>query len=423
MKLKQLRVPAIVTHKRTGRNFVVVRQPDGTRKQVYLRGAPGSAEQQTHYREVLSNLLAGKPVLPRKPTPAPSAWPTVGQLCAAFLLHAGRYYVDADGRQSRTVDNFNAAFEPLLHLYRDLPTDQFTVADMERVRDDLVAHEFGHEKDDKGNIVEGTGKKLCRRTINDRMQLVKHLWRWGVPQRLLPGSVWHEVSAFGGLPIGRSGVRDNPPVEAVPEAAVKKLLPVLTPTVRAMVEVQILGAMRPGEVVAMTRAQLTIGKQGENWIYRPKHHKNAWRGRERVIKLGPKAQALLRPRLTLAPDAAMFSPRAAWEEHCAEMRAHRQTPPTKQMRDRDARVAKAAAKLEFFDVSTYRRTVARACEKAGVEPFGLHRLRHLAGTRLVLKEGLEAARAALGHVDTRVTRRYAVAADHQLADEVAKRHG
>ena len=78
---------------------------------------------------------------------------------------------------------------------------------------------------------------------------------------------------------------------------------------------------------------------------------------------------------------------------------------------------------EFLDVPTYRRMIARACRKAGMQPWGPHRLRHAAGTRIALQDGVEAARVALGHVDDRVTRRYAHSADAAAAASVASRHG
>ncbi|MCY2955670.1 MAG: hypothetical protein NT107_01385 [Planctomycetota bacterium] len=93
MKPKQLRVPAPVHHRPSGRDVVFVRDAEGKRRRVYL-GEHGSTEAARRYREVLSERLAGKPVTTaasagREPT---SEWPTVAQLCAAFLLDAERYY-------------------------------------------------------------------------------------------------------------------------------------------------------------------------------------------------------------------------------------------------------------------------------------------------------------------------------------------
>jgi integrase len=92
----------------------------------------------------------------------------------------------------------------------------------------------------------------------------------------------------------------------------------------------------------------------------------------------------------------------------------------KQMRERDARAA--AAEPPVGD-RTYQRAIERACKQAGVPVWSPHRLRHAAGTRIYLQAGLEDARVALGHADDSITRRYAVAADSQLAADVIARLG
>jgi integrase len=80
-------------------------------------------------------------------------------------------------------------------------------------------------------------------------------------------------------------------------------------------------------------------------------------------------------------------------------------------------------KLEFLDVPTYRRTIARACGKAGMKLWGPHRLRHACGTRIAQQEGIEAASVALSHVDDRATRRYAHSADATAAATIAVKLG
>lgn len=403
MKPKKLRLPSIVHHKASGKDVVFLRCPGGRRQMVYL-GDHDSAESRRRYQEVLSQYLAGTPVLPPTRVQAPSTFPTVGQLAASFLLFANIYYRDAEGVLSAGVANFQPAFEPLLDLHRDTPTDQFQITDLDAVRQVLI-----------------DSKKYCRVTINGRMALIKQLFKWGVSKKQVPGSTWGELSAFRALPVGRGGVRDNPPVMAVPWAMVEKTVEHLPPTVRAAVMVQWWTGCRPAEVLAMTLRQLDT--TGETWLYNVVRHKGRWRGKERVVVLGPKAQAEVKPFLTLSPDRSVFSPQNAWKERAEELRANRQIPETKQTRERDAKAAAAQPKHEFFDVATYRRAIWRACDKAGIPHWSPHKLRHAAGTRLAIKEGIETARAALGHTDARMTRRYAVGADTELAKQVMGRLG
>jgi hypothetical protein len=69
----------------------------------------------------------------------------------------------------------------------------------------------------------------------------------------------------------------------------------------------------------MRAADITM--TGELWEYRPAQHKTAWRGRGRVVVLGPKAQAVVKPLLTVDVQAYLFS-RAAW---AAGARSRRRT--------------------------------------------------------------------------------------------------
>jgi integrase len=415
MKPKRLHVPSPVHHKASGKDLLFLRGADGKRRTIYL-GDHGSPEAERRYRAVLADHLSGKAVeTSAKPKPVASEWPDIAQLCAAFLLHAGRYYVDENGVPSGEVVAAKYAFAELLRLYRDMPTDRITIRDLLVVRQALIDR----------RVVEGAGRKcpngLSRRTINDRMYRVKRLFRWGVEQGLVPGPTWHELSALSGLPKGRCRVRDNPPVEAVPWPLVEETLPHLVPTVRAAVLTQWWTGMRPAELLGMTKRQIDMS--GDVWLYRPAKHKGSWRGRERLIAIGPRAQELLRPFLSLAPDAPLFSPRAAWDEFRATKRAGRQTKETKQQRDRDAKADQAEPVAEFFDVDSYRRAITRACDAAEVPHWSPHRLRHAAGTRIAASEGIEVARATLGHSDVATTRRYAHGADAELAKRTAERLG
>lgn len=412
MRSSSLRVPKSYHHKPTGQDVVILRDAAGKRRSVFLglHGTPAAARR---YREVIAAHLAGEPVMAAREArrmPA-SGWPSVGHLCAAYLLHAGSYYRDADGKPTGEVTHATIAFKMLLRLHRDTPTDRVTIRDLLSVRQALVdlreTHEHGRQ----------APHGLSRRTINDRMARIKRLFRWGVEQGSVPGAVWHEVSALRGLPKGRCGVHDNPAVEAVPWPLVESVLPHMVPTVRAAVEVQWWSGMRPAEVLAMTRRQLDTS--GETWLYKPTRHKGAWRGKERVVALGPKAQAVLRSLLRLEQDAPLFSARAAYDEFLAAKRERRQTPPTRQTRERDARRTTAEPVAEFFTVDEYRRAIERACDRADVPRWSPHRLRHAAGTRIAAANGIESARAALGHSDIGTTRRYAHGADVEIAKGVA----
>lgn len=418
MKSPGVRIPALFHHKALDQDAVCIRGADGKRRMIYC-GPHGSAAAKLRYREVLAEHLAGKPITTaraarrRSPT---SEWPTVGQLCAAYLVHAGRYYVDEQGNQTGEVTHATIAFKMLLKLQRDTPTDRIRVADLLVVRQALVDL---RERPRHGRRAPGG---LSRRTINDRMARVKRLFRWGCQQGAVPGSTWHELSAMSGLPKGRCGARDNPPISAVPWPLVESTLPHLVPTVADVVRLQWWSGMRPAEALALTRRQLDISDA--TWLYQLAHHKGTWRGRERVVALGPRAQEILRGRLRLELDVPVFNGRDAWNERRELLRSARRSPLTKQTRERDRLGDKHAENVaEMISVDEYRRAIHRACDDAGVPRWSPHRLRHAAGTRIAKEAGIEAVRAALGHTDIATSRRYAHGADVTIAADIARRLG
>lgn len=373
---------------------------------VYL-GPHESSEAAQRYRDALANYLAGKPVATRRSLQRPpSDWPTVGQLTAAFLIHCDNYYVDENGRRSKGVVNIVNAVKPFVTLLRDEPTDRVTINSLVEVRQSLV--EAG----------------LCnRRTINSKMQLVRQCIRWGVERRMVPGSVWHEVSAMKGLPPGRAGVRESKEVEAVPKQWVDAVLPHLQKPLAAAVELQWWCGARPSEILQLTRERLSFDKDG--WRFRPPAHKGQWRGKERVIVLGPEAQRILTPLLKLDREAAILSPRDAMDDISTQKAAARKSKETPSQAARRARNARKKPSVgEFYNVNSYRKAIHRACDAAEIPRWSPHRLRHAAGTRIYLAtKSIEHSRVALGHTDSRMTRRYAVAADSALAAAVMGQHG
>lgn len=417
-----LRVPSAVLHKTSGQSCVTLRLSNGARRQVFL-GAHGSPEAAKRYREVIAQYLAGQVVTTEQAKAAPSgAFPTVSRLVASFLLHAQQHYRNGDGVVSREVRNFMIAAEPFLHVLRDRRTDTLDCGDLSSVRAYWVEAEFGHKIDEAGNPIPGTGKRHARGYVNSTMRRIREMLRWGTENDgLVPGPVWHSLSAFRALGVGRGGARETEPVEAIPRAVVDAILPHLPATIAAAVELLWWSGMRAGELCNLRMRDVERG--AEVWFYRPVQHKGAWKGRTRVVTFGPKCQELLRPRLSANPDAFLFTPLAAMAERKAGWREARKSKPTPSQLARDERNSRKRSRYKAqFDVETLRRAVHRACDAAGVDRFGLHRLRHAAGTRLVLEAGDDAARLQLGHADERMVRRYSRAADDVARVAVAVAH-
>jgi integrase len=74
---------------------------------------------------------------------------------------------------------------------------------------------------------------------------------------------------------------------------VAAVLPFVSPHLAAMIKLQRLTGMRPGELVIIRPCDIDM--TGDVWIYEPFDHKNRWRGHRKQIPLGPEAQSLLEP--------------------------------------------------------------------------------------------------------------------------------
>ncbi len=168
------------------------------------------------------------------------------------------------------------------------------------------------------------------------------------------------------------------------------------------------------------------------WSYRPLSHKNSWRGRERVIVLGPQAQAVVREFLKEDASRYLFSPRDAVAElHAA--RGRRRRTKRKPSETRSRRPNAGQAHSPHYDRRSYRQAICRACDRAFPHPTlstikpkqltaeqrvelkewrAMHRwsplqLRHTAATQIRARFGLEAAQIVLGHAKADVTQVYA----------------
>jgi integrase len=203
---------------------------------------------------------------------------------------------------------------------------------------------------------------------------------------------------------GRADVRESAPVKPAPEAFVEAVRPFVARQVWAMIELQRLTAMRPGEVVTMRACDLDTS--GRIWSYVPESHKTEHHGKRRTIHLGPQAQAILRPWLRPELSAPLFSPAEAGAERRTALRRARKTSVQPSQRNR-AKARPAKTPGEAYTVDSYRRAIAYGCKRADVPKWHPHQLRHNAATRLRKAFGLDVARAVLGHSSPAVTEVYA----------------
>lgn len=114
---------------------------------------------------------------------------------------------------------------------------------------------------------------LCRTHINMRINRIRRIFKWGVENELVPSSVLHALQAVAPLKEGRTAARESEPVKPVPDDQVDAVLPLVSRQVAAMIELQRLTRMRPGEVVIMRPCD--VDRSGDVWVYNPAGHKDA----------------------------------------------------------------------------------------------------------------------------------------------------
>lgn len=156
------------------------------------------------------------------------------------------------------------------------------------------------------------------------MGKLKRLFKWAVATALIPPSVFHGLATIEGLKRGRSKAREAEPVKPVPDAHVDAIQPFVSRQVWAMVEVQRITGMRPGEVCQMRACD--IDTSGRVWIFRPQTHKTEHHGHQREIHIGPKGQEVLRPFLKPDLQAYLFSLKDAIAERREALHKSRKTP-------------------------------------------------------------------------------------------------
>ena len=274
--------PSYRLHRRSGQAVVTLSGQD-----IYL-GRYGAAESHDRYRNAVAE-WAARGRRPDNPAPEPI---TVAEICLEYLRWAERYYIGPDGRpREKELWHIKRTIRELREAFGLTPAAEFGPRKLEVIRDRFVAGGF------------------CRSQCNRRVQAVRRIFKWATAKELLPPSVWHGLDAVEGLRRGHTTAPETAPVRPVADDLVDAVRPYVSRPVWAMIELQRLTGMRPGETVILRGVD--VDRSGTAWTYVPEHHKTEHHGRQRVIVLGPRAQDILRPFLR---PGYCFSPREADRE-------------------------------------------------------------------------------------------------------------
>lgn len=384
---KARRMPKLSRHS-TGQARVVLGG------KTYYCGVWGSPEAYARYAELLRQWKENGEQPAQRAPHAAQAVLKIRDLTAQFLDHidaTGRYQKNGKPTGQRAM--FVNVIDSLTKFAGNIPMVRCTEATLVAWRDQLERN-----------------RKITRRGINRKVTMMLQIFKWGRARGLVPKIVWADVAALE--PLKRGEVGDRPehgrPRRAVTVEEVEKVAAHCCPHVAALLRLQSLCGMRPGEALAMRWADIDKGTiDGDTsgaWLYVvPGGGKTAHHGHVTRYILPKAAQEVLE-QFPATPLAPIFSPAAAMAERRRRRRAQRKSKLTPSQKARDANALRDYARQ--WGINEYRHHVLRACISAGVAPFTPHEVRHGFVTWAANTLSLGAAAAAANHRNVTTTQRY-----------------
>lgn len=400
--------PGYRLHKHSGRGFIEL---DGKRHYTGRYGEP--AAEAAALRLKAQWIANGKCIEAReveevKATSAAVADDliTVEEVAARFWKAAEKRYVDGEGNPTAEHGHHRAALSIVRQLYGPTPAADFGPNALRLVRESMIE------------------KGWSRPYVNAEASRIKRVWKWAVSHELIPPTAVAALDALTGLRYGEAK-REGRIVRAVPLAFIHEIEPHVSQQVWGLVQFQLATGCRPGEAVQLRLADVNMS--GEVWEYRPRQHKGAHRGVERIIYVGPRGQSIIEGFMPRQPSAHLFSPAEAEQERRDRLSAQRKTPLSCGNHVGSNRVEQPSRRPgTAYTVASYRQAVeygiaaanrvrAKQAAEAGKDDYEKiphwtpHVLRHVAATELRRQFGIEAAKTVLGHSSMSATVIYAEA--------------
>jgi integrase len=432
------KAPKYRPHKASGQARVTING-----ETIYL-GKWDSRDSHQEYERLIKEWRANHGTVTRKAAPAAAADITVAELLVAFWDHAQEWYRRPDGTPTTEVRNFRPIIRLLRDTYGEKPVTEFGAIALRAVRQHMI---------DSG---------WSRKNINRNVGRIRQIFNWGRGQQIIPASdAYLSLEHVEPLKAGRTKAPETEPIKPVPAAHVKAVQPYLSRQVTALVDLQLLTGMRPGEVCSMRGIDLDT--TDEPWEYKPPQHKTMHHGHKRVIYLGPKAVEVVKEFLRANPQEYLFSPADAIRELREKLHRDRATPMNQGNKPKpnlENRVKKKYG--NHYTTAAYDHAIAKACEKAFGMPdeireprtkkalekeaklapeiqakrrkqreqarsawraqhvWSPNQLRHNAATELRRKHGIDVAQTVLGHrLGSSITEIYAEANVEKAKDVMA----
>jgi integrase len=400
------RYPSYRRHKPSNRAVVTLNGVD------HYLGPWNSPESKREYDRLIGEWLARGKSQPETKADPEKPETTVEELVLAYWKHAKTHYRGANGKPTQETENIHDALKPLRRFYGHTLARDFGPLALRALRDAMVR-----------------SGRLARTTINSRINRIRRAFKWAASVEMIPATVHEALRTVEGLQRGRTEAREPDPVEPVALEVVEATLPYLPRPVAAMVRLQLLTGCRAGEVEIMRGCDLTPGEL--LWEYRPASHKGTWRGKTRVIPLGPRAVEIVREFLRADTSAFLFDPREVANPHLVartNKRYHRRSydqaiaracdrafphPTLVELRAAVKATPLGGRRKAWAKVRQWEREhAAELAQWRDDHRWSPLQLRHTAATAIRAQYGLESAQVVLGHAKADVTQLYA---DRDLA--------
>ena len=332
----------------------------------------------------------------------------VRHVTAEFRIHAATKYANCKS----TEDQYVRICDLLDAKYGNTPAKKFGPRKLKTIRDQWVK---------EGNKSRGY--------INENVKKIKRIFEHCVSRELIKLKVYTKLLTLKSLRKGQTTAPDRPVRQPVSIESLRETAKYLSPTLKAMITVQVACGLRPGEVRTMCPADIVQRKDKVTgrivWFYQPEHHKTANAGKSKVVPIIGTARTALTPYVK-GKDATeyCFSPKDSNQWYKDQRTAARKTPlkyGNAKGRKRGGLKGRAARWKpgKCFSKDSYRIAITRACRKAGVERWVPYQIRHLTATEVTEALGLDVAQSLLGHSTRAQTLHYAKASQ-QRAIEAAK---
>ncbi len=394
--------PGYCRHRPTGQAYIRLGG-----KCFYL-GKYGTKESKDNYNRLKAEWLVNRHAV----TFSQSGCVTMAELALAFLDYAKVYY-----RDSNEIEHLRRCLRPVSEIYAKLNVEEFGPIQFETVRDWWVKSTTGRKPKQEGDPAPTCSRRYC----NSQMKRLVRVIKWGVAKGMVSAAVHQTLKCVEPLKRGRVDAPEMEPVKPVDVATVELTIKHLTPVLADMVQAQLLLGCRPGELCQMTPAM--IDRTNPIWEIKLSDHKTAYKGKQRTIYVGPKAQGILVKYLLRGANDPLFSPIESEKQRREAISQNRRTDPRwGNCPGSNRKTNPKKSPRPAFDTQSYSKAIANAARQAKLEPWTANRLRHTRATEIRSQFGLEAAAAILGHSEIGVTQVYAEA-DIKRAIEVVTRIG